>query len=64
MNMEYRGYRGSSEYDGLQYFGQLLNVKDLVTFEGRTRPEFEQAFRDAVDDYIDMRSALKSAASA
>lgn len=60
MNMkdliEYRGFYGvvhfSSE-DGCLY-GKIVGVNDLVTFEGQSVSEIEQAFKDAVVDYISL----------
>lgn len=53
--MSYNGYCGSIEVsmedDCLH--GKLLFVKDLVTYEAMSPAALEQAFRDAVDFYID-----------
>lgn len=53
MVMEYDGYVGVVEYDAIQRLlhGRIANMRDVVTFEGRTVEELEQALRDSVEDY-------------
>ena len=54
LRYEYRGYYTSpywSDYDGV-FHGKLELIDDLVTFDAETYEEFEVAFHDAVDDYI------------
>ena len=50
----YKGYTGQVEFDaeGNVLFGRVLGTHDVVTFEGQTVTEVEQAFRDSVDDYL------------
>ena len=53
--MEYKGYHGRVEFDaeaGLLH-GEVLGIRDVVTFQGRSVREIEKAFRDSVDDYLD-----------
>jgi predicted HicB family RNase H-like nuclease len=53
--VEYKGYSGKVEFDeeaGILY-GEVINVRDVITFEGTTVDEVQQAFRDSVDDYLD-----------
>lgn len=53
--MEYKGYVGKVEIDddaGILY-GEVINVRDVITFEGTTVDEIHQAFRESVDDYLD-----------
>jgi predicted HicB family RNase H-like nuclease len=52
--MEYKGYIGKVEIDeevGILY-GEVINVRDVITFEGTTVDEVQQAFRESVDDYL------------
>ncbi len=53
--MEYKGYFGKVEYDeeAEVLHGEVINIKDVVTFEGTNINEIKQAFRDSVDDYLD-----------
>lgn len=57
--MEYKGYNAVVELDdesGVLH-GEVLNLRDVVTFEGETVPELRQAFQDSVDDYLDFCEA-------
>ena len=52
--MEYKGYQGEVEFYSQAgvFHGELINIRDVVTFEGRSVDELEQAFRESVDDYL------------
>ena len=52
--MEYKGYQAEVEYDSQAgvFHGELINIRDVVTFEGRSVDELEQAFRESVEDYL------------
>ena len=52
--MEYKGYLGTVEYDAQAKIihGDVINTKDVITFQGTTVKEIEKAFKDSVDDYI------------
>lgn len=51
--MEYKGYLGNVEYDSSAkiFHGDVINTRDVITFQGTTVEELEKAFRDSVDDY-------------
>jgi predicted HicB family RNase H-like nuclease len=52
--MEYKGYIGKVEIDeeaGLLH-GEIINIRDVITFEGQTVEELHQAFRDSIEDYL------------
>ena len=52
--MEYKGYIGKVEMDdeaGILY-GEVINIRDVVTFEGASVNEVQQAFHESVDDYL------------
>lgn len=53
--MKYKNYTGHVEYDDEAkiFHGEVLGIKDVVTFQGTTVDEIEQAFKDSVDDYLD-----------
>jgi predicted HicB family RNase H-like nuclease len=51
--LEYRGYIGMVEADDGTFVGRVTGLRDMITFEGATFAEVEQAFRDSVDDYLD-----------
>jgi predicted HicB family RNase H-like nuclease len=53
--MEYKGYIGKVEIDdeaGVLH-GEVINIRDVVTYEGRTVGELQQAFRESVEDYLE-----------
>jgi len=52
--MKYKGYTGHVEYDddAKIFHGEVLGIKDVVTFQGTTVDEIEQAFKDSVNDYL------------
>lgn len=52
--MEYKGYIGIVEYDSdaKLFHGDIVNTRDVVTFQGTTVNEIEKAFRESIDDYI------------
>jgi predicted HicB family RNase H-like nuclease len=52
--MKYKGYTGHVEYDDEAkiFHGEVLGIKDVVTFQGTTVKEIEKAFKASVDDYL------------
>jgi len=53
--MEYKGYVGQVEFDDEAnvFYGEVINLRDVVTFQGSTVRQLRKAFRDSVDDYLD-----------
>lgn len=51
----YKGYSGYVTYDDEAkiFHGEVLDTKDVITFQGRSVDEIEHAFRDSIDDYLD-----------
>ena len=52
--MKHIGYTAHIEYDdeaGL-FHGEVIDLRDVITFEGRSVTELRKAFRDSVDDYL------------
>lgn len=52
--LKYKGYSGRVEFDddaGI-FHGEVLELKDVITFQGKTVQEIERSFRDSVDDYL------------
>ena len=54
--MKYNDFVGSVQYnaDDKIFHGKLEFITDLVTFEGTSVSELEAAFREAVDDYLEL----------
>jgi predicted HicB family RNase H-like nuclease len=52
--LEHKGYLGSIDIDpeAEVFHGRIEFIEDLVTFEGITYTSLVQAFRAAVDDYL------------
>ena len=53
--LQYNGYSGFVTYDdeaGI-FHGEVLNMRDVITFQGKSVDEIETAFRESVDDYLD-----------
>ena len=53
--MEYKGYIGNVEFDDEAniFHGEVINLRDVVTFQGETVKQLRKAFRDSVDDYLE-----------
>jgi len=53
--MEYKGYFAKVEFDDEAniFHGEVLNLRDVVTFQGKTVDELREAFRDSVEDYLE-----------
>jgi predicted HicB family RNase H-like nuclease len=53
--MTYKGYEGVVEYDetaGL-FAGEVINTRDVITFQGKSVQQLEKAFRGSIDDYLE-----------
>lgn len=53
--LTYKGYHGTVELDeeaGLLH-GEVVDVRDVITFQAQSVNELKQAFRDSIDDYLD-----------
>jgi len=52
--MEYKGYVGSVEYDpdAKIFHGEIVNTRDVITFQGTTVDEINKAFEDSIEDYL------------
>ena len=54
--IDYKGYIGSvefSETDGL-FFGKVLGISALISYEGENAKELIDDFHGAVDDYLEL----------
>jgi len=53
--LEHKEYKGAVQYsaDDKCFFGQIIGINDLVTFEGQTVDELEASFIEAVTDYLE-----------
>lgn len=53
--MQYKGYTGRVEFDsGAGIFhGEVINTRDVITFQGKSVKEIQQAFKNSINDYLD-----------
>jgi len=54
-HMEYRGYIGSVEFSQEDecFFGKVLGVRGLISYEGESVKELKEDFQNAIDEHID-----------
>ena len=54
--MEHKGYMAQVEYDddARVFHGEIINLKDVITFEGTCVEDLRQAFIDSVEDYLEL----------
>ena len=53
--LQYKGYAGHVEFDdetGI-FHGEVLDLRDVITFQGKSVEEIERAFRESIDDYLE-----------
>ena len=52
--MKYKGYIGNVVYDDEAkiFHGDVINTRDVITFQGTTVDEIETAFKESIDDYL------------
>lgn len=52
--MIYKGYQGRFEYDADAdiFHGEVINLADVITFQGRSIDELKEALADSVEDYL------------
>jgi predicted HicB family RNase H-like nuclease len=48
--MEYKGYLGKVEFDdeAQVFHGEVINIRDVITFEGTSVEELQRAFEDLI----------------
>ena len=53
--MEYKGYIGKVEFDEEAEIihGEVINTRDVITFQGDSVAEVKKAFHESVDDYLE-----------
>ncbi len=57
--MTYKGYQARVDLDeeaGV-FHGELINTRDVITFQGSSVEELKRAFEDSVDDYLEFCGA-------
>ncbi|MEE2717223.1 MAG: type II toxin-antitoxin system HicB family antitoxin [SAR324 cluster bacterium] len=53
--MEYKGYVAQVEFDDEAevFHGQVINTRDVITFEGASVPELRQEFERSLEVYLE-----------
>jgi predicted HicB family RNase H-like nuclease len=53
--LNYKGYIGHVEFDDENeiFTGEVINTKDIITFQADTAHDLKQAFIDSVEDYLE-----------
>ncbi len=53
--IQYKGFIGRIEYDdevGI-FHGEVINLRDVITFRGESVQQLRQALQDSVEDYLE-----------
>jgi predicted HicB family RNase H-like nuclease len=52
--LQYNGYFASVQFSAEDdvFFGKILGINDLVSFEGTTVKELKKSFHEALEDYL------------
>jgi len=58
--LKYKGYIAGIEFsaDDACFVGHIAGIEDIIGFHGESVKEIQQAFHDAVDDYIAACAAI------
>ena len=61
--MKYKGYTGKAEYDddAEVFYGEVLGLRDVVTFKGSSVKELQKSFRESIDDYLSFCKRMNKA---
>lgn len=59
--MRYKGYIGQVEYDSEAklFHGEVIGLKDTITFQGTSVEELEREFRNSIEVYLAWCKELK-----
>ncbi|HNW61291.1 MAG TPA: type II toxin-antitoxin system HicB family antitoxin [bacterium] len=51
--LKYKGYTGRVEFDNEAklFQGEIIDTRDVITFQSTSVDEIEQAFRESINDY-------------
>ncbi len=52
--MEYKGYLSRVTFDDKAniFHGEVINIRDVITFQGKSVDGLHKAFEDSVEDYL------------
>ena len=59
--MKYKGYGAVIEYDEEDrlFFGKVINITDVIVFDGLSVEELEKSFHQAIDEYLADNQIIK-----
>ncbi len=60
--MKYKGYEAIVSFDdeaGI-FHGEVINIRDVITFQGQSVDELRTAFRESVEDYFAVNYSCNS----
>lgn len=60
MQLIHKGYKGNAVYDDYDklYVGNVLEIPEIVYYEGKNLIELNKSFREAVERYIELKNRL------
>ena len=52
--LNHGGYRAAVSYDddACLFHGEVIDTRDVITFQGTSAADLRQAFKDSVDEYL------------
>ena len=58
--IQYKNYYTSVHFSAVDdvFYGKIVGINDLVSFEGSSVKELKTAFEEAVEDYLDICDQL------
>ena len=53
--MKYKGFEATVEFDEIDelFFGNVINTRDVISFDGKTVDELKQSFEAVIDEYLE-----------
>jgi predicted HicB family RNase H-like nuclease len=53
--MKYKHYEAAIKFDDEteQFYGEVINTRDVVAFQGRSVAELKREFKNSVEDYLE-----------
>ncbi len=53
--MQYKGYLARIEFDEEAniFHGEVINIRDVITFQGKSVEELKKTFEESIEDYLE-----------
>ncbi len=53
--MKYKNYEAAVKFDEETevFYGEVINTRDVITFQGSSVEELKKAFEDSIEDYLE-----------